>query len=45
MIEAELDSEQTDFHYGKMIVKTHEFKQSVKNEIRQWINLLAEQCK
>jgi dynein heavy chain len=41
MIEAELDSEQTDFHYGKMIVKTHEFKQSVKNEIRQWINLIG----
>ena len=41
MIEAELESEQTDFRYGKMIVKTLDFKDSVKNEIRQWINLIG----
>ena len=41
LIEAELDSEISEFRYGKMLVTTGQLKDSIKNEIKQWINLIG----
>ena len=41
LIEAELDSEKNEFQYGRMLVTTEKFRNSVKNEIQQWVNLIG----
>ena len=38
LIEAEVEQEPNEFRYGQMLINNVTFKETLKNEIKQWIN-------